>query len=171
MILRKLDNEIRRFSSDAREHIKVIDGFENCIMEWVLFVKDRDNFITSRICNTHRNYITSIHAIASAIPAWTNAFVKEDNPVGTVADHNSVLMEKTNSLIKTVIDINKDTRGRINSFIEDIPKFIENINIELVLINNRINELESFKIVVLQEYKKIKCLSISNLRSLTDGSE
>jgi hypothetical protein len=161
-ILKKTSNEIKRFSSDVKEHIKIMDGFENCIMEGILFVKDRDSLITSRICNIHRSYMSSIHTAASSIPKWTCAF-------GSAYSSNGVLITQTNSLIKDVVGINKDIKGYINTFIENIPKFIENINIKLVLINNRIDELEAFHSIVLQEYKNIKRTEIGDLCKIVNG--
>jgi hypothetical protein len=163
-ILTKTSREIKRFSGDVKEHIKIMDGFENCIMEGILFVKDRDSLITSRICNIHRNHMSSIHTSASSIPKWTSA-------LGSTHSANGALIVQTNTLIKDVVGINKDIKGRINTFIEDIPKFIENINIKLVLINNRIDELEVFYNAVLLEYRNLKTTEIEDLCKIVDDNQ
>jgi hypothetical protein len=163
-IIKKTKEEIKRFSVEAKNHLKIIDGFENYIMDGVLFVKDRDNLITSRICNVHRNKVASICAISSRVPKWT--IIKGDSQLPTVSSSKDFIIGQTNSLVKSVIDINKDIKDKINAFIVDVPKFIENINIKMVLINSQIDNLETFLSIAKEEYRHVKKADGEHLEAL-----
>jgi hypothetical protein len=162
IIIRDIIIEINRLSKEMTDYIKTINGFENFIIESFLYIKDRDNLISSRIFNIHRNRIFSICSMLNMIPTWTE-LLYENNHKEEGKRNNIVLRDTIDDTISNITDINKVIERDISKFQKDIPEFIQNINIKLVIINTQREKLETFYNSIVHEYEQLKHVKINIL--------
>jgi hypothetical protein len=167
-IIKRTKIEINRLSGEIKEYIKTINGFEDFIIESILFIRDRDNLISSHICNLHKNRILAIKAILDRIPSWSSNL--SDNPHNTsVYKYKESLLEYNTNMITSITSINKLIEGDISMVLEYIPDYIQNINIKLIDINKQKSILETLYSVALYEYKNLKTLNYPELKDVIMG--
>jgi hypothetical protein len=167
-IIKRVKIEINRLSNEINEYIKTINGFEDFIIESILFIKDRDNLISSHICNLHKNRILALKAILDRVPSWSINLAQNPKDI-SVYGYKDSLIKYNEEMTKFITNINKSIEGDIEIVLEYIPQYIQNINIKLLNINKQRAFLEALYLTSLDEYKNLKSLSTSELKSIIIG--
>jgi hypothetical protein len=165
-IIKRTKVEIKRLSREIEEYIKTTTGFEDFIIESILFIRDRDNLVSSHICNLHKNRILSLKAILDRIPSWSTSLSSDSGD--NLINYRDSLLDYNGNMISSITDINKQIDSDMSMVLEYIPECIQNINIKLINISKQRSLLESLYSVSLLEYKNLKLLSYLELKDIID---
>jgi hypothetical protein len=169
-IIKRTKTEINRLSREINEYIKTINGFEDFIIESILFIRDRDNLVSSHICNLHKNRVFALKAILDRIPRWSTGLLGSPGD-SSVYNYKNLLLEYNENMVTSITDINKLIERDISMILEYIPEYIQNINIKLININKQRSILESLHSSSLGEYRRLKALTYLELKDIIIGSK
>jgi hypothetical protein len=168
-IMKTIRQDIKEINKDIKECIKTLSGYENFILDSILYVKDRDNLISSKIENIFKIKISCLKSYLSSIPEWAlKISVKEETTCKDDIDMRDIvkgedLIVKSDKIFTNLLEINKNSLKDINALIEFIPDYIQNINLKLKAFLACQSSLKVLYDKIKYDYSLIKVANINNL--------
>jgi hypothetical protein len=171
-LIKHLKKEAEYLNGEVKDCIKVLEGFEKFIAESMLYIKDRDNLISSHICNNHRNRVLIIQSVMKRFPAWSSQICGFSDGIAdakSVFEYQDILEKQTKELIDAVGAIDKSA-GKDDG-IAVVPEYIQNINIKLITVNRHLIHLEELYLAALSEYRALRRMKASGIKELIGGGK
>jgi hypothetical protein len=156
LLLKQVKKEIEYLQNEVKDCLKTLNGFEKFIVESIFYIKDRDNLLSSHICNTHKNRMLNIQSIISRMPAWSVHFNDEPMDMPAVAEYKDPLEKYTDELLSTTANINRSLEKEIAVVSEYMPTYIQHVNLKLIAICTQRMHLENLYQTTYREYRNCK---------------
>jgi hypothetical protein len=142
-MLRNIKIEIKRLHDDINEYINTVNGFEHFISESVLFINDRDKLLSSHLLNTHKNRIMYLKLIIDRIASYSTSSL--------IGQFRNNFLKHNSEIISSVLDIDKSIDKNVNTMLQNIPDYIQNINEKIVSLIQYKKTLEDLKSTIVIE--------------------
>lgn len=126
--------EIKRLDKEIKECIRVLNGYEQFILEGTLYVRDRNNLIDSIICGIHNARMTNINC---ALKRLSSSGVP-----GVSSDTANAIFQSSESTQKNIRGINATLDRLSDDMTRIIPEYSQNINRKLDVIRTQKQALE-----------------------------
>jgi hypothetical protein len=149
-IIKHIKIEIERLNNDISDCIKTIDGFERFIAESIFLIKDRDNLVSSQILNRHNNRVLYLKTIIERLSRYV------DYKIDISEMFNNAFIKSNGALTDSINTVNKSIEHDIESLLEFVPDYIQNINKKIISINEYRESLEELYKTAIEDFKFTK---------------
>lgn len=152
-IIKLIKRNIKEIDDNINDCIKTLHGYENFIMESMLFIKDRDNLISSKIDNIFKIRIKTLKSYFDRIPEWSSSSSSSEKRISHYKEQFGLI---SNKILDNLTEYNNNSQKDINTLLEFIPDYIQNINMKLSEFIKYQSYLNTIYTHIENDYKTIK---------------
>jgi hypothetical protein len=148
-MIRQIKIETNRLNTEIQEYIKTMDGFERFISESIFFIKDRYNLVSSHLLNLHKNRVLYIKSIIDRIANYS------PSQLFLIGLFRNNFLKSNSELVNSILEVNKLMEKNVETLLQHVPDYIQNINSKIVSIIHYKKALEELKRNAIKAYKSV----------------